>query len=180
MAHRPAHVIHHAGGDRLHAGVHGCCVERHTAPAADAENTNAVTINLFLQTEEVHRRAKVFGVDIRRRYVARLATAFARIGRIERQGHKPIFCQGLRIQAAGLLFDRAKWPADRNRRQLAVAAVFGKIQIAYQSDPVSVLEGHLTVIDFVTFGKGFIPCAHHRNRRVWVGGFCITHCCHST
>jgi hypothetical protein len=37
----------------------------------------------------------------------------------------------------------------------------------------------LTVIDFVTFGKGFIPCAHHRNRRVWVGGFCITHCCHS-
>lgn len=103
----------------------------------------------------IHRRAKVFGVYIRRRYVARLATAFARIGRIERQGYKPISARVCAYRPLDCSLTAPNGPLTAIAASLR-SPRFGKIQIAYQSDPVSVLEGHLTVIDF-HFRQRFYP-----------------------
>jgi len=65
VTHRPAHVIHYAGGDSFDARIHGCRIQRHTAPAADPKDANAVTVDLFLHAQEINRGAKVFGVDVR-------------------------------------------------------------------------------------------------------------------
>ena len=104
-----------------------------------------------------------------------MAAAFPRIRRIEGEGDKALFRQGLCIQTAGLLFHRAEGAADGNRRKLALAAIFRNVEIADQGDPIAVLEGHLTVSDFRAFREGFVPFFDQRNGRVWIGCFGIAH-----
>ena len=109
-----------------------------------------------------------------------MTAAFPRVRRIEGEGDKALFCQGLGIQPAGLLFHRAEGAAYGNRRQLALAAIFRDVEIADQGDTVAVLEGHLAVIDFRAFRKGFVPGFDQRNGRVRIGCIGIAHGCYST
>ncbi|MNE34735.1 hypothetical protein D3C80_1284670 [compost metagenome] len=48
MTHRAAHVVHHAGCDGFNAGIHCRRIQGHTAPSADAKNTDPVAIHLCL------------------------------------------------------------------------------------------------------------------------------------
>ena len=50
MAHRAAHIVHNAGGHRFDAGIHRGIVQRHAAPAADAEQADSVAIHFVLQS----------------------------------------------------------------------------------------------------------------------------------
>jgi hypothetical protein len=50
------------------------------APTADADDADALAIDVGLQADEVHRRAEILGVDVRRGDVARLAAAFPGVG----------------------------------------------------------------------------------------------------
>ena len=96
--HDPAHVIHGAGRDGLDALVGRDGVQRHAAPAADADDADPFAIDRRVQAEEIDRRAEVLGVDVGRGDVARLAAAFAGVGRIERQGDEAALGHGLGVE----------------------------------------------------------------------------------
>ena len=141
----------------LIALVHGGGVQCHAAPAANADDADALAVDGRLQAEKIHRRAEILGIDVRRGDIARLATAFAGIGRIEGQRDEPALGHGLRIQARRLLLHRAKRATDGERRQSLAVAVLRQIQIGGQGDAVAVLEGDLPMIDLVALGEGLVP-----------------------
>lgn len=79
----------HCGGDRsLDSRVDCRRVDRHAAPAADSDDADFLRVDVLLDGKEVNRRLKVLGVDVGRIHVPRLAAAFARERRVERQRDK--------------------------------------------------------------------------------------------
>ena len=115
-----AHVVH--GGDHggLDAGVDGRRVQGQTAPAADAQDADALRVHVVLDGEEVHRRLEVLGVDVRGGGVPGLAAALAREGGVEGDGEEAPLRQRLGVEAGALLLYRPKGPADGHGGQLAL------------------------------------------------------------
>ena len=97
--HHTRHVVHGADRDRLDALVHGDGIQRHSAPAADAENADPLAIDRGVPAEVVDDRAEIFGVDVWRGDVARLAAAFSGVGRIEGQRDEAALRHRLRVKA---------------------------------------------------------------------------------
>ena len=162
LGHDAGHVIHGAGHDGLDALVHGDGIQCHAAPAANADDADALAVDGWVQAEKIHRRAEILGIDVRRGDIARLAAAFSGIGRIERQRDETTLRHGLRIETRRLLLHRAEWTADGERRQPPVGTVFRKVEIGCQGDAVAVLEGDLLVIDVLALGGK--PCPIRRKR----------------
>ena len=71
------HVVHGHGGGRLDAGVDSRSVYRHAAPAADADDADALGVNILLHGEKVYRRTEILGIDVGRGHIARGAAALA-------------------------------------------------------------------------------------------------------
>ena len=97
------HVVHRRGHCGLDARV-GCrSVEGNAAPAADADDANAVCIYIFLFRQEIDSSHEVLGIDVGRGCATRLTAALAGIGRVEGQCHKAALGHPHSIQAARLL-----------------------------------------------------------------------------
>lgn len=133
------------------------------APAADAEDADALAVDVGLQSEEIDGGAEIFGIDVGRGDIARLTAAFAGVGRIERQGDETAFGHRLRIQAGRLFLHRAEGATHRDRRQLA-AGVLRLVQVGRQRDAVAVLERYLPVLDPVALWEHLVPVLGQRHR----------------
>ena len=132
----------------LDAGIHACGVNGHATPTANADDANAVGVDVIAAREVIHCRHKVLGVDIGGGHATGLSTRFAGKGRVEGQGEEPAVCHFLRIQAARLLFNRAERARNGKRCQFALGA-FGLIQVGGKRDAVAVMEGDLAVVDLI-------------------------------
>ena len=151
-----AHVVHGDGHGGLDAGIHGGGVQAHAAKTADADDADALRIHRVQRGEEVHRGAEVFGIDVRRGHMTRLAAALARIGGVEGQRQEAAFGHGLGIEPGRLFLHRAKGAAHGQGRQLA-PGIPGHVQIARQDSAITGAEGHLAVFHFVAPGKDLVP-----------------------
>ena len=151
-----SHVVHGHSSGSFDAGVNGCGVDCHTAPAADTDDTDALRVNILLHGEEVHRCAEILGVDVRRSDIAGHTAALAGVGRVEGNCQEAKLRHFLRVQAGGLLLYRAKRTADSNSGQLALRAL-RRVQIRRQCDAVAVVKGHLFVVYLVAFREHLIP-----------------------
>ena len=151
-----AHVVHGDGHGGLDAGVHGGGVQAHAAKAADADDADALRIHRVQRGEEVHRGAEVFGIDVRRGHMTRLAAALARIGGVEGQRQEAAFGHGLGIEPGCLLLYRTKGAAHGQGRPFA-PGVPGHVKVARQNGAVAGAEGHLAVFHPVAPGKDLVP-----------------------
>ena len=151
-----AHVVHGDGHGGLDAGIHGGGVQAHAAEAADADDADARRIHRVQRGEEVHRSAEVFGIDVRRGHVTRLAAALARIGGVEGQRQEAALGHGLGIEPGRLFLHRAKGTAHGQGRQFALGTP-GHVQVARQHSSVTGAEGHFTMFHFVALGKDLVP-----------------------
>ena len=77
------HVVHGHGGGRLDAGILCGGVHRHAAPAADADDPDALRVNILLHGQEVHRRAEILCIDVRGCHVPGLSAALTGKGRVK-------------------------------------------------------------------------------------------------
>ena len=59
------HVVHGGNDRRLDAGIERRDIQRHTAPSANADDTDAVGIDPIVAGQVIDRRLKILGVDIR-------------------------------------------------------------------------------------------------------------------
>ena len=151
-----AHIVH--GGDHggLDPGVDGCGVQRQSAPAADAQDADAVRIHVALDGEKVHRRLKVLGVDVRGGGVPGLAAALTGEGGVEGDGEKATLRQGLGIETGALLLHCSKGAADSHSRQPALGAL-RRVLVRRQGEAVAVDKGDLSVVHTVALGEGLVP-----------------------
>ena len=150
------HVVHSHGGGRLDARVDGRGVDRHTAPAADADDADTRRGNVILHRQKIHRCAEILGIDVGRSNISGCTTALAGIGRVKGNRQKTQLRHLLRVQPGGLLLYRAKRAADCDGGQLALCAP-RCVQIRCQRDAVAVVKGHLSMIDLIAFGKHLVP-----------------------
>ncbi|MNC30952.1 hypothetical protein D3C75_792550 [compost metagenome] len=104
-----------------------------------------------------------------------MAAALAGVGGVKRQSDEPALGQGLGIEAARLLLHRAKGAAQGNGRQLGVSPVLRQIEVSDQGDAITVLEGHLAMLDFVALGKGLVPLGHHGDGFSGIGSLGMAH-----
>ena len=58
------HIVHGHGSGRLDAGVLRGGVDSHPAPAADADDTDTLRVDVLLHGKEVHGGAEILCVDI--------------------------------------------------------------------------------------------------------------------
>ena len=150
------HVVHGYSRSSFDAGVNGRGIERHTAPATDTDDTDALRINILLHGEKVYRCAEILGVDVRRCYIAGHTAALAGVGRIEGNRQEAKLRHFLRIQTGGLLLYRTERTADGNSRQLALCAP-RRVHIRRQYDAISVVKGYFLVIHPVAFREHLVP-----------------------
>ena len=71
------HVVHGHSGGSFDAGVNGSSIDRHTAPAADADDADALRVNILLHGEKVYCCTEILGIDVGRGHIARGAAALA-------------------------------------------------------------------------------------------------------
>ena len=154
-----AHVVHGRGNGRLDARIHRCRVDGHAAPAADAENADALGIDVFACREIVNRRAEVLGIDVGRSHVAGAAAALARKGRIEGNREEAAFRKRLRVKPGRLLLHGAERSTHGNRGVLAANGrrCLGLIKVCGKRDAVAVHENDLFVRDLVALRKNLVP-----------------------
>ena len=150
------HVVHGGGDRRLDAGVERGGVERHPAPAADADDADALRVDPLVQRQEIHRRHEVLGIDVGRGHIAGRAAALAGKGGVKGQRQKAAPGHRLGVEAGALLLDRAERPADRDRRELSRRPL-RHIEIAGERDPIAVYKADLAVLNSLAFGEGLIP-----------------------
>lgn len=74
-----AHVIHGRGHRRLYTRIYHGSVDGHAAPSADAEDTDTLRIRPLTGGKEVHRRAEILGIYVRRSHITWLSAALPRI-----------------------------------------------------------------------------------------------------
>ena len=91
------HVVHGHCRSCFDTGVLCCCVDCHTAPTTDTDDTDTLGVHILLHGEKVHRCAEVLGVDVRRSRITRTTTAFACKGRVKSNGQKSVLCHFLSI-----------------------------------------------------------------------------------
>ena len=143
------HVVHGHGSGRFNAGVNGGGIDRHTAPAADTDDTDALRVNILLHGEKVHRCAEILSVDVWRCDITGHTAALTGVGRVEGNRQEAKLRHFLRIQAGGLLLYRTERTADGNGGQRLRA--LRRVQIRRQCDAVAVVKGHLFVVYLVAF-----------------------------
>ena len=151
-----AHVVHRRGDGRPNARIDGSGIERHAAPAADAEDADAPGIDPLRGRKEIDRGAKVLRIDVGRRHVARLAAALARVGGVESDRDQAAFGQRLGVKPRRLLLDRPEGSADGDGRQ-APRSIFRNIHVRRQRQAVAVAEGHLAVVDLAAPREYLVP-----------------------
>ena len=105
-----AHVVHRGGDGSFYARVDGCGVDGHAAETADADDADALRINVVEVREEIDSREEVLGVDVRRSHATGFAAALARERRVEGDGQESPLRHVLRIESARLLLHGAKRP----------------------------------------------------------------------
>ena len=160
-----AHVVHGGCNRRLDAGVNAGGVDRHAAPAANADDADSFRVNVVAGREKVHGRHEVFGVDVRAVHVARLAARFAGEARVECDGQESAFRHLLGVKAAGLFLDGTERARDCNRRELAVhleARVLGHEHVGGEFNAKVVLESDLGMFDLVALGEYLVPFGGER------------------
>ncbi|MNS44484.1 hypothetical protein D3C72_769270 [compost metagenome] len=175
MPHGSTHVIHHAGRHGFDASIGSGGIEGHATPATDAQQADTIAVDLLLQAEKIDGGTEVFGVDVGGGHVARLAATFAGVGGVKRQGDETVLGQGLGIETARLLLHRAKGAAQGNRGELGSPPSFRQIEVSDQGDAITVLEGHLAMLDFVALGKGLVPLGHHGDGFSGIGSLGMAH-----
>ena len=152
-----AHVVHGGGHGGLDAGVHGRRVQRHAAPAADADDADPFRIDAVLNGQKIDGCGEILGVDVGRSHIAGFAAAFAGEGRIEGDGQKSAFGHDLGVQPAGLLLDGAEGAADGEGGKFCAAAVLGNVHVGGESDSVAVFEEHFFMLHLLAFGEDLVP-----------------------
>ena len=150
------HIVHGHSRSRLDAGIDGGGIDRHTAPAADTNDTDALRVHILLHGEEVYRCAEILGVDVRRSNIAGCTAALTGIGRVEGNRQEAKLRHFLRIQTGGLLLYRTERTADGNGGQLALCAP-RRVHIRRQCDAVAVVKGYFLVIHLVAFREHLVP-----------------------
>ena len=133
------HIVHGRCHSSLDAGIHSSGIDGHAAPAANADDTDALRVNSFLYRKEIHCRTEILCVDVRGSHIPGTAAAFAGKGRVKSNGQETKFRHLLRVQPGGLLFHCAKGTADRNGRKLA-GGIFRYIHIRYKGNSVAVMK----------------------------------------
>ena len=94
-----AHIVHCRSYCCFDARVHCRGIQSHTTESADADDTDAFGIYIGVCNQEIHCRAKIFGVDVGRCHITGFATALARIRGVERKGEESAFGHCLRIKS---------------------------------------------------------------------------------
>ena len=150
------HVVHRGRDGGLDARVDGGSVECHAAPAADAEDADALRVDIIAHGQEVDRGGKVLGVDIGRSHISRFAAAFSRVGRIKSDGKEASFGHGLRIEAGRLLLDCAEGTRHGQGSKPA-RSVFRCIHVSSQRDSVAVVKRYFFVADPAALRECLVP-----------------------
>ena len=151
-----AHVIHGSGDRCLDAGVDGCGIDCHAAPAANAEDADAFRVNVLPGGEVVHGGAEVLRIDVRRRHITGLPAAFTGEGRVEGKGQETPLCQFLCVQSRCLLLYCAEWTADGDGWQFPLR-VQRHVQIGGKRDAVPVVESHFAVFYLFALREHLVP-----------------------
>lgn len=85
--------------------VVGRSIKGETAPAADAENTDTLRIDILAGGQVIDRRAEIVGADFRRGQIAGRTAALAVERRVERDGQKTALGERLGVAARHLFLD---------------------------------------------------------------------------
>src|SRR5947208_2455790 len=80
------HIVHADGRDGLHPGINSCGTECKSATAANADNTDTVSVHKRAGAQKVHGCTEIFDERFRRSYGPRLPAALAIVGGVESQG----------------------------------------------------------------------------------------------
>ena len=105
-------------------GVYG-----QSAPATDTNDTDALKIDIFTQSEVIDCCTVIFGVDVGRRYIAGLSSALAAEGGVESKREEPAPGHRLSIKSRTLLLHCAVRAAYGNGWQFA-RRMFGNYRSA--------------------------------------------------
>ena len=88
-----AHIIHAYGCHRFNARVYFSGTDGKTAAAAYAQRTDSFAVNKPACAKVINRSTEIFGINIRRYGIARLAFAAALEGKVNRKSGKALFCK---------------------------------------------------------------------------------------
>ena len=150
------HVVHRGRDGGLDARVDGGGVERHAAPAADAEDADALRVDIIAHGQEVDRGGKVLGVDVGRGDIARRAAALAGVRRVKGDGQKSARGELLRVQAGALLLHRAERAAHGHGGALS-GGVFRLVEIGRELDAEAVVKRDLAVVNGGVLWERLVP-----------------------
>ena len=151
-----AHIVHRGGYRCLDAGVDSRRIDRHAAPAANANDSNTFRIHVIAGGKVIDGGAEILRIDIRRRDIAGKSSAFSRIRGIKRDRQKTSFGHRLGIKARRLFLYSPERAGNGNSRQFPVN-IPGHIQIRSQHNAITVAETYLAVGYLVAFRKHFVP-----------------------
>ena len=158
-----ANIIHRHCCRCLYPCIKCSCLNRHTSPAADTDNSNFFRIDIFLYGKKINSRLVIFDINIRRVKISRVAGTFSCKRRIKSDSQKSSFCQFLCIKSGTLLLHRAKRATDRNSRKLA-RILHRFIKIRSQSNTEMVSKCYFSMIYFITELKNLVPFFREFNR----------------
>ena len=150
------HVVHRGRDGGLDARVDGGGVERHAAPAADAEDADALRVDVRTHRQKIDRGGKVLGVDVGRGDVARCAAALAGVRRVKGDGQEAACGELLCIQAGALLLYRAERAAHSHGGELS-GGIFRLVEIGGKLDAEAVVKRDLAVVNGVILREGLVP-----------------------
>ena len=157
FAENTRHIIHYHRRHSLYTGVDGRSVKCETAPTADADNANPLSIHKGQQPQAIHRSREILGINVGRCHITRLSTAFARIRRVKSQGYKAPLGHRLSVKSRCLLFYSPKSTTHGKGGKLIVFAVFREIQIANKGDTITISERNLFIFYLIALRKYLIP-----------------------
>ena len=151
-----AHVVHGGGDGGLDARVDGGGVNGHAAPAADADDGDALRVDVRVGAQVVDGGAEVFGVDVGGGDVARLAAALAGEGGIKGDAEVAAGGHGLGVEARALLFDGAEGAADGDGRQ-GCRSAFRAVEVRDDGVAEAGAEADFAVFNARVGREGFVP-----------------------
>nr|WP_267276458.1 hypothetical protein [Arthrobacter sp. CDRTa11] len=117
-----AHVVHAHRGDGLDPGIDLRRADHKAAAAADPDGPHALLVNEGLRAQVVHRGAEVFGIDVGRDGVARLAGAFSPEGEVEGERDVALLGHFGGVEVGALFLHGAHGVAHHQRRRLRQSA----------------------------------------------------------
>ena len=150
------HVVHRGGYSGLDTGVDGSGVDGHATESANADDADALRVDIVLHGEEVNGSQEVLGVDVGRSHAAWLATTLTRKRGVEGDGEETALGHVLGIDAARLLLHGSERSGDGDGRQLALG-ILRRVHVGCELDTVAVVERDLLVVHLVTLGERLVP-----------------------